>query len=281
MRKMELFRTKKGIWITNQDLLRTLEKVDAHKCQILCMHSELSFGIPNPALRREELLRAVYETIQELNVQTICVPTFTFSFCNGESYDILNSRSKMGVLNEYIRKLPAAKRSRDPLMSFAIIGRDTDLVDGVGHFSVGTRSTFDLIHHKKDVKFLFFGARLYECFTYTHYVEEKEAVPYRYNRNFTGTIINGNDKHEDTYTLFVRYRNVIPTSEDKFERYLLTHNLMKKEICGDTTISSIDELTAYEAISSRIKEDIDYLLAQPYPRNGLDKSFAVKNMVAL
>ena len=281
MREIELFRTKKGVLITNQDILRTLEKIDAHKCQILCMHSELSFGVPNPALRREELLRAIYETIKELGVSTICVPTFTFSFCNGENYDVLNSRSKMGVLNEYIRKLPEAKRSRDPLMSFAITGKDTDLVDAIGHSSVGGQSTFDLLHNKKDVKFLFFGARLYECFTYMHYVEERDAVPYRYNRNFTGTIIEGKNKYEDTYTLFVRYRNVHPTSEDKFEKYLMTQNLMKKETCGDTTIAVIDEPTAYEAISSRIKEDIDYLLAEPYPRNGLDRTFAVKNMVAL
>lgn len=281
MHEIKLFRTKNGTWITNQDLLRTLEKVDAHKCSILCMHSELSFGIPNPDLRREELLRTVYEIIQELNIETLCVPTFTFSFCNGEDYDILNSRSKMGALNEYIRKLPTAKRSRDPLLSFAITGGNADLVDKIGRFSIGLQSTFDLLHHKKDVKFLFFGARLYKCFTYIHYVEERNAVPYRYNRNFTGTIVDGYHKREETYTLFVRYNNVIPTSEDKFEKYLMDHNLMKKKVCGDATIASIDESTAYEAISSKIKEDINYFLAQPYPQNNLDKSFIAKNMVAL
>jgi aminoglycoside 3-N-acetyltransferase len=281
MREIELFRSKRGVLITNRDLLRTLEMVEAHKCQILCMHSELSFGVPNPALRREELLHVIFETIRELGVSTICVPTFTFSFCNGENYDVLNSRSKMGVLNEYIRKLPVAKRSRDPLMSFTVIGKDTDLVDEIGHFSVGSQSTFDLLHHKDYVKFLFFGARLYECFTYIHYVEERDAVPYRYNRKFTGTIIDGKNRYEDTYTLFVRYWNVNPTSEDKFEKYLMTKNLMKKETCGDTTIASIDEKTAYESISSKIKEDIDYLLAEPYPRDSLDRKFAIENMVAL
>lgn len=75
------------------------------------------FGTPNPNLKRKELLGEIYETLLTLKVSTICMPTFTFSFCNGKDYDPRHSGSKMGALNEYFRKQDGVIRSVDPLMS--------------------------------------------------------------------------------------------------------------------------------------------------------------------
>src|SRR5690242_20383372 len=103
----------------------------------------MSFGKPNPELGKTGLLQAVLETLQALGVPTLCVPTFTFSFCNGVAYDPAQSRSKMGVLNEYIRRLPEAERSIDPLMSAAVLGADHQVVRDLGHRSIGAGCTFD------------------------------------------------------------------------------------------------------------------------------------------
>jgi aminoglycoside 3-N-acetyltransferase len=281
MNEINLFQSHDGTWITNTQLLAALEAVGAHRCRILYMHTELGFGAANPVLSRADLLGLLFETISELGVPTLCVPTFTFSFCNGENYDVRRSRSQMGVLNEYVRKLDAAVRSVDPLMSSTLVGQDRDLVENLGHRSIGTNSTFDKLHHKEGVKFLFFGASLSKCFTYTHYVEERENVPYRYNRDFTGLITDGNATYPDTYTLFVRYRNVIPASDGKLEKYLTDHGLLRKVPCGDSFISSVDESSAYETIVAQLRENIDCYLATPYPREGLDREFRVQNMVAL
>ena len=281
MQEIKLFKIKDHTWITNTDILRTLEQVGAHTCKILCMHTELSFGMPNPELKRSELLKVLFDTIMELGVPTVCVPTFTFSFCNDELYDVKNSSSKMGALNEYIRKLNIATRSVDPLMSFALVGNDRGLVEDIGHHSAGAHSTFDNLHYRNGVKFLFFGARLAECFTYIHYVEEREAVPYRYNREFTGTIVNDDKTYQDTYTLFVRFANVIPLANAKYEMFLLEKNLLKKIPCGDSSIACIDEPTAYETIAGNLQTDIDYFLDQPHPRNNLDPTFKPHKMIAL
>jgi aminoglycoside 3-N-acetyltransferase len=281
MREIRLFKTKDHEWLTNNDILRALEKVDAHACRILCMHTELSFGMPNPELKRSELLQILFDIIMELGVPTLCVPTFTFSFCNNETYDVQNSSSKMGALNEYIRKLGSSSRSVDPLLSFAVVGDGRDLVEDTGHHSIGAHSTFDKLHHTKDVRFLFFGARLAECLTYTHYVEEQEQVPYRYNREFAGTVVNGGRAYQDTYSLFVRYANVIPLSTPKYEMFLLDNKLLKKTPCGDSSIASIDEPTAYATIAGKLRSDINYFLDAPYPRDSLDATFTPHKMVAL
>src|ERR1700679_1704159 len=59
---------------------------------------------------------------------TILVPTYTFSFCRGEIFDVQNTPSIKGPWSpsteflEYFRQLPGAIRSADPIHSVAGIG---------------------------------------------------------------------------------------------------------------------------------------------------------------
>ena len=96
MKEIKLFQTNTNEWISNHDLLRAMELADAHKSKILYIHTGLSFGVPNPALQKNEHVGNPSSIILELEVPTICVPTFTFSFCNGEVFDPERSKSKMG-----------------------------------------------------------------------------------------------------------------------------------------------------------------------------------------
>jgi aminoglycoside 3-N-acetyltransferase len=286
MKDTTLFRARDEV--TTSDLLRCLEAVGAGDCRLLYVHSEMSFGKPNPELGKAGLLQAVLDTLLELGVPTLCVPTFTFSFCNGVSYDAKQSRSKMGVFNEYVRRLPEAERSNDPLMSAAVLGEDHQVVRDLGHHSIGEGSTFDKIHAAGTARFLFLGVGAAKCFTYTHYVEERLRVPYRYDRDFTGTIIDersrGNDgdaAREDTYTLYVRYKGVVPESSTKFEDFLVQTGRMKKVPCGDNFISSIAEPVAYEAIAGKIRDDASYFLAAPAPAHKDTRFELAGEMVAL
>jgi aminoglycoside 3-N-acetyltransferase len=280
MMDLSLFQLKDGSWVTTSRLLSLLEKVKAQDASVLYMHTGLTFGSPNPQLGRQELLGHLYEVVASLGVPTLLVPTFTFSFCNGESYSVQSSRSRMGALNEYIRKLPGAIRSVDPLMSSVLIGEDRDLVQNLGKHSIGTKSTFDKLHHRgAAVKFLFIGTTVSECFTYTHYVEERLAAPYRYNREFTGNVMDGDRTWEDTYTLFVRYKGVVPTSSGLLENDLLRRGLLRKVSCGASSISCVDEPDGYETAAGHLRENVScYLDADPGDRN---TEFSVSNMVAL
>lgn len=279
MKDTTLFRGREEV--TTTDLLRCLESVGAADCRLLYVHSEMSFGKPNPELGKTGLLQAVLDTLLELGVPTLCVPTFTFSFCNGVPYDVTQSRSKMGVLNEYIRRLPQAERSIDPLMSAAVLGEDHSVVRDLGHHSIGSGCTFDKIHASGNARFLFLGVGAAKCFTYTHYVEERERVPYRYDREFKGTIIDGNGPREDSYTLYVRYNGVVPESSTKFEDFLVESGRMKKLACGDNFVSSIAEPVAYDTLADKIREDPSYFLGAPLP-DRKDTHFEVKGeMVAL
>ena len=209
MNEVNLFLSKSG-WVTNKSILDALQSIEANKCEVLFIHTALSFGQPNPQLKKKELLNELLNVIKALGVKTICMPTFTFSFCNGVGYNPATSASRMGVLNEYFRKQDGVIRSADPLLSVALLGEDKDLVTNIGHFSCGANSTFDKLRHRDNVKFLFLGAKIGECFTYMHYMEWLYGVDYRYDRYFEGDVTIGDTTKKEEYALFSRYEGVVP-----------------------------------------------------------------------
>ena len=106
----QLFYAKDGTRVADSDFVAALRSVDADKAEILFIHFGMNFGMPNTEYKRDEILGAIYGAIREMNVTTVLFPTFTFSFPNGKDYDVKKSKSKMGALNEYVRRQPEAIR---------------------------------------------------------------------------------------------------------------------------------------------------------------------------
>ncbi len=281
MKSTNLFYTDSNTWVTNQDLLKSFKQLETDNCKVLYIHTGLNFGTPNPLLKKNEILQIILDTILELHIPTICVPTFTFSFCNGEDFNLMYSKSKMGALNEYIRKLPESIRSIDPLMSISLLGEDKDLATGIGHESIGKDSTFYKLHHKEGVRFLFLGTRPGDCFTYMHFMEKVLNVGYRYDREFSGMITNGDKSYIDTFTLFVRYHNIFPgIGSYTYEDILYKRGIAKKIEFGNGFISTLQEPSAYSVYRELIANDQNYFI-DPSSIFDYDKTFQVKNMVAL
>ena len=245
MNEINLFLTKNGQWVTNKSMLETLLSIGADKCDVLYIHTALSFGQPNPQLKKSAMLDELLNVIKALGVKTVCMPTFTFSFCNGLDYNPATSASRMGVLNEFFRKQEGVIRSADPLMSVALMGEDKDLVTGVGHVSCGENSTFDKLRHRDNVKFLFLGPKIGDCLTYMHYMEWLYSVDYRYNRVFRGDVTIGDKTSVEEYALFVRYKSVIPNAASyDYEQKMYDNGTAFIAPCGDSTISIVDEKNA-------------------------------------
>ena len=280
MNEVKLFYDKE--WVTNIDLLKSLEKISANNCDILYIHSGLSFGQINPDLSRSNLLELVSETILALEVNSICFPTFTFSFCNQKDYDVNNSKTKMGALNEYFRKMPGVKRSVDPLLSHAVLGSDMKLVDGIGNSSIGKDSTFEFIHNSKNVNFLFLGAELGSCFTYMHYLEWLADVKYRYERKFTGTIKQENSSYQDTYKLFIRYANVFSNNAShEYGKDLNRLSILQSTDYGPGKISCCDKDMAANFYMECLSKNPYHFIQDGFDVTNLDKTFSESNMIAL
>lgn len=265
-RNQELFVASDGSVLTAGTVLDKLRAVGAEDCEILYVHSELMFGTPCHGLKRKELLQALSEVFLELHVKTLLLATYTFSFANHEPYDVNNSKTSMGVLLEYMRKLPQVVcRSEDPLLSVALIGEDKELLKDLPHHSLGADSVFDRIHRNGKAKFLIFGGEMGESLTCIHHVEKMLNVPYRYDQYFTGTIIAADgSEREETWSIQTACGGVLPRNFYEIEEDLVAQGRMKREKLGDGKVACVDEAVFYQAVVDRIGRNGCYFLKKPY-----------------
>lgn len=267
MDDLRLFRNADDRWTTFGELTDTLRELGAADCDVLFVQSGVMFGAPNPELRRKEYTALLFEALRELRVGTIIVPTFTFSFCNGEAYDVSRSKSCMGALSEYIRTQDGAVRTLDPLLSMVTLGKESDLLgQALAPNSLGEGSGYDRIHRAGDrVKFLCYGSDFCEYFTYIHYVEKMLDVPYRFDMRFDGTIIAA-DGTQSARTQYIHTAcaGVEPAAFPQLRQYLIDRGEMRAARAGEADLVCVPEPAVYGAIERKLSENINYFLARPF-----------------
>ncbi len=275
-----IFSCDNGV-VSYGDMVSGLKECKADNCDVLFVHSDISFGIPAPGVKRAYLKEVLIDILRDLSVETLIFPTFTFSFCNKEDYDVQNSSTRMGMLPEYVRTRQDAIRTDDPIMSVAIMGNSKGFERMSGDSPCGRGGIFDQLHNSgKRVKFLFFGTFVTKCFTFLHYVEEIKSVPYRYSKEFTGKVIECGCEIERTISLYVRYKDVIACLPEDFESNLIERGILRKRNIGNSSISVVDEKPSYEYISNLI-DDNKYVFSI-LPENGrLVKEYAYGNVTTM
>ena len=142
---------------------------------------------------------------------TLVMPTFTFSFCRGEVFDVQRTPSGTGVLTEALRTKPDAFRSVHANHSFAAIGlRAREVLTMTDKSSFGPGSVFRNFLRKK-AKILLIGTFVN---SFVHFVEQKVGVEYRYNKDFHGIVCDKGREYEDTFTMYVRRQDLEGTEEE-------------------------------------------------------------------
>lgn len=265
-----LFRDADGNAFDAEDIFKNLKKVGADDCETLFIHSDVMFGAPAPGFNRKQYLNVLYQVIKNLGVKNIIVPTFTYSFCNGEIYDVNKSKTTMGAFNEFVRNQEERYRTMDPLLSLSVPCELKERFQKLGEHSLGENSGLDLLHHMDGVKFLFLGAQLGNCFTYVHYVEKMLDVPYRFDMPFSGNVIDeSGDKTEITQYMHTACYGVKPADYYYFEDYLEEKGFFFREKLGDKTVACISEKDAYREIVQMLEKDINYFLEVPFHEGDL------------
>lgn len=159
----------------------------------------------------------------------------------------------MGALNEYARKSGKGRRSKDPLLSVYVLGKDPGLTENLSACSIGKGSSYDRLHTcGKEAKFLFFGTDMRDCFTYTHHVEALLEVPYRYNRKFSGKIREEGKETESSVWLYSTYSNCVlnpvPIVHDEMEKRGMLH----KASAGNGSLCCFAEKDGFNVLEELI-----------------------------
>lgn len=169
---------------------------DVLKLAICCRDHGERF---NPDRFIDSLVRKVTEK------GTVLLPTFTWHFCKGKTYDRRLTPSRMGALTNATLKRPDFQRTRHPIYSFAVWGQKRDelcSLDNVDSWSED--SPFGWLYRAR-AKNLFVGIDYKLAFTFDHYVEQKTGVDYRFHKTFSGEYVDndGHSRHAE-YRMYVR-----------------------------------------------------------------------------
>ena len=202
--------------VSEDQVLSVLRTLGVQAGDGLLVHSALHYlgrPVDGPGMYLEALCEAVvaynHKGVRS-GTGTIAVPTFNFAFARGEPYDPETTPSVgMGVFAELMRNHPLAKRTTHPMQSLAVIGAEAaDLArrDTPSAFDAG--SAFERMV-ELGFKILLLGADI-EAVSLLHYSEQRFSVPYRYWKDFTGSVHGVNGWEARTYRMFVRDMKLDP-----------------------------------------------------------------------
>lgn len=263
----QVSRQEKPLYETNNsaicyaDFIQSLKKVGIQQKDIIFVHSDISvFGklcTPSRSFLLKNLINALKETVGKTG--TIVMPTFTYSFCKGEAFDVNNTCSNVGVLTEFFRKQPKTTRTTHPIFSVAIWGKQKKELVKISKDSFDADSIFGKLHQLNG-KIIFLGAPFRSC-TYLHFIEQAHGVPYRHIKSFKGKIKAGGREYKDEYTYLVRYldRDVI-LDTTKLENYLLNKKLMSEVKLGNSRILMVESATLLKEGCRLLDKDIYFFL---------------------
>lgn len=117
---------------------------------------------------------------------TILIPTFNWDFCEGKTFDYNKTPGKTGALGNAALKDQRFRRTKHPIYSFAVYGREQEDICAIDtEDSFGESTVFGYLY-RNNAKALVIGLNALEGLTMVHYVEQQVGVPYRYFKTFEG-----------------------------------------------------------------------------------------------
>ncbi|MBU2699195.1 aminoglycoside 3-N-acetyltransferase [Sporomusaceae bacterium BoRhaA] len=264
-----LYKTSQGV-LTTLDVKAALAEIGICAGDVIFVHSDISAFGKMANFDRDMLLGSLVDCMSEAvgDTGTLIMPTFSYSFCKDEVYDLAATKSTVGVLTEFFRKQPGVVRTRHPIFSAAIRGAKQELLLQIDNDSFGQNSIFGKLRDLKG-KIVIFGSSFRSSSTFLHYVEQSFGVSYRYLKTFEGKIHENGRTHSATATFLVRYLDrVVELDTQRMEKYLLKNGIMRSVKLGEGTILVVNAQELFDAGMEWLEQD-RYFLLSPNSRQSL------------
>lgn len=252
----------KGRTYTVKDYIVALQRLGIKRGDTICVHSQIySLGIP--LCGKEQLLNYYCKILKESVGQsgTLIMPTFSYSFCNNEVYDIQHTPSSVGILTEHFRKYPGAQRTKHPIFSFAVLGpREEEFLDISWDAFDKEESVYGKLLRSDD-SIVLFGA--HKGYTFYYLSEQYVGVKHRYFKNFSGTIIDNNrgEQYTQTVPYFVRHLDMRSIEDQRrVDQYLIQAGVLEGVEISGGSISRFHCKDAFQECTKKIMENESYFL---------------------
>lgn len=187
---------------------------------------------------------------------TVIFPTYNWDWCGGRGFDFKNTPSQVGALSQIALDREDFRRTKHPIYSFAVWGKDQELLCGMNNKSAfGPDSPFAYFLENHVINIII-NVEFKHSFTFVHFVEEQlmKNVPYRYMKNFRANYTDefGNTQKR-VYSMLVRsYWYEVFEEVDFFEDDFIKKGAQDNIYINGLKFARIDFAKAYPII----KEDI-------------------------
>ena len=249
---------------TSQDLVDELYAIGIRRADTIFVHVSLdTLGQPKDCSSSEQVHQVLLDGLQTVigAEGTILVPTYSFSFCKQQVFDIDNTPTTGGPWSasadflEFFRKLPGAVRSADPIHSVAGLGpKAEELLTNLPNTCFGRDSVCERLMMAGG-KLCMIGVDLEEA-TFRHYVEELAQVPFRFKKLFTGHIRDGEKLRKAGWIYNVRILsdNGYPECPD-LERKAIASGKCRVARLGGGELKAIDCTDYFDLIMHELVAD--------------------------
>ncbi len=197
---------------------------------------------------------------------TLLIPCFNWDFCKTGVFDIKNTKSKTGILGDYALEREDFKRTKHPLYSFAVWGKDAQMLyEANVRTSFGADSPFAYLYSVK-AQSLTVGISPTIAGTFVHYVEQCLNSPLRYEKEFSGVIIDEKGEEKPiTASMYVRNLDYDLIFTSRLDDILKSLNICQTEMINNVPFHTMEFKGFYEVVAldiiynkSRIMYDYDW-----------------------
>ena len=189
------------------------------------------------------------------NEGTLILPVYNWDFCKNIPFDYNKTIGKTGYLGNAALKRNDFIRTKHPIYSFAVWGKDKHYlasIDNIHAFGKNTVYQYLIDNHATNIAI---NVNFNDHYTICHQIEQLVGVPYRYNKYFKGDYIDVNNNiSKKTYSMSVRYLE-LSLSGDAVELYneMLDKKIAYEQKIGSHTVSYIDIAKSVAVIENDIK----------------------------
>jgi aminoglycoside 3-N-acetyltransferase len=243
-----------GRMLTFEKLVEGFRKLGVAEGDTLLVHSSYkSFGPVDGG--PQTVIRSLESALGAEG--TLIMPTFNFDFNKGQPWDVRSTPSKMGVLTELVRVDPRTKRVFHPFYSFAILGKHAEMLGRLRYKSSYERNSIFGKLRDLDGKIMVIGLSYTNSMTFFHHIEQMEGVDYRFLKQFTGEVTDGDGRtYTDTFEMLVRNidKGVI-TEVNPMGGLMEEAGVIKSAKIGEADVKLMKANEVYEFTAREMKRD--------------------------
>jgi len=167
-------------------LEHTLTELGIPRGGALMVHSDAMIVAQFAGMGNAAGITAFWTCLEQWLDGHLLVPTFSYSPMTGDCFEPAQTPSKVGLMTEVFRQRDGVVRTLDPIFSMAISGpQGPALVARECHDCFGQESPFGWLAEQDG---WLMGLGCPPSTTFTHYVEQRLVVSYRYHKGFVGQV---------------------------------------------------------------------------------------------